>query len=101
MIPVKQGDYRKGLVPNKDLAVYTKSALKQGTVLGLYRNITVTEAEEAVSQNPPPSDFIGSWLEWRRMLEAYTADILQPSKVYKDQEDIWINVLQVLPFCVF
>lgn len=95
MSRIEEGDYRKGLVPGTDLAVSTRSALKKGTVLGLYRNITVTPEEEHKSQKPIPDDYQGNWLEWRRVLEAYIADVLQPPKVYKDTEDIYTDVLQV------
>ena len=37
---VKEGDYRKGLIPKQDLAVETRAALANGTVLGLCRNLT-------------------------------------------------------------
>lgn len=96
--PVREGDFRKGLRPGIDVTVRTDAAIAKGTVLGLYRNITVTKAEEKVIRNNPPADFTGTKNEWRQRLDAYTADVEQPAKGTKSArqfDDIFTNVLQV------
>lgn len=92
---VKDGDYRRGLLPGKDLAVCTKQPLSAGTVLGLYRSIVVTKAEEAKAKARTPTGYSGNRWEWCRVLDAYTADILQPSRLYKETVDVYTDALQV------
>ena len=96
---VKEGDYRRDLLPGKDLAVCTSVPLSAGTVLGLYRSIVVTKAEETKAKAHTPAGFQGNGWEWRCMLDAYTADILQPShKLYKETVDVYTDALQVRLF---
>ena len=95
-LPVKEDDYRRGLMPGKDRAVCTKKPLSAGTVLGLYRSIVVTKAEETKAKARTPTGFLGNRWEWCQLLDAYTADILQPShKPYKDTVDVYTEALQV------
>ncbi|DBA94449.1 TPA: hypothetical protein ACH3X1_002044 [Trebouxia sp. C0004] len=94
---VQTGDFRPGLVPGKDVTVHTTSAIGKGTVLGLYRNMTVTKAEERVIRNNPPAEFLGSKNEWRQKLDAYIADVEQParkSQSWKKFSDIYHTVLK-------
>lgn len=81
--PVQEGDFREGLTPGVDVTVHAKAAMPAGTVLGLYRNITVTKAEERTIQENPPQQFQGTTSEWHQKLDAYTADIEQPKPSYK------------------
>ena len=92
---VKEGDYRKGLTP-KDLAVVTKAGLAKGTVLGLYRNLTLTSEEEAQAKEEEPKGFGKNGWEWAKTLDAYTADIVQPDKPTGKQADIYVGALEVL-----
>ena len=78
--PVQEGDFRKGLRPGVDVTVHAKDKIPQGTVLGLYRNITVTKAEENIIHDNPPERFEGTANEWRQKLDAYTTDIVQPGE---------------------
>ena len=100
---VQTGDFRPGLVPGKDVTVHTTSAIAKGTVLGLYRNMTVTKAEERVIRNNPPAEFLGSKNEWRQKLDAYIADVEQParkSQSWKKFSDIYQTVLKVGLICI-
>lgn len=95
---VKQGDFRKGLKPGIDYTVHTKSDISEGTILGLYRARIVTKAEEKAIKHEAPDDFEGNTIQWRQILDAYTADIEQPTrgtKQWKQHEDIYSKVLQV------
>ncbi|KAA6420173.1 MAG: hypothetical protein FRX49_09836, partial [Trebouxia sp. A1-2] len=97
---VQTGDFRPGLIPGKDVTVHTTSAIAKGTVLGLYRNMTVTKAEERVIRNNPPAEFLGSKNEWRQKLDAYIADVEQParkSQSWKRFSDIYQTVLKDQP----
>ena len=100
--PIEEGDFREGLRPGVDVTVRAKESIGKGTVLGLYRNITVTKAEERVIHDNPPKDFEGSRNEWRQKLDAYTADIEQPHKACKKSRtkfaDIFEGSLKVLLF---
>ena len=100
---VQTGDFRPGLVPGKDVTVHTTSAIAKGTVLGLYRNITVTKAEERVIRNNPPAEFPGSKNEWRQKLDAYIADVEQParkSQSWRRFAYIYQKVLKVGLTCI-
>jgi len=101
---VRQGDFRKGLRPGVDWTVHTSAKIKRGTVLGLYRNFTVTKVEEKIIKNNPPVEFTGSNNEWRRNVDAYIADIEQPPKQSKTARhqvmgDIFQNVMNVRLVC--
>jgi len=100
--PVQKGDFRPGLVPGKDVTVHTISAIAKGTVLGLYRNMTVTKAEERVIHNNPPAEFLGSKNEWRQKSDAYIADIEQPTnaKSVKAFSYIYQIALQARVVCM-
>ena len=95
---IQEGDFRAGLKAGKDVTVHTASAIAQGTVLGLYRNLTVTKDEEEDIRDNPPAEFVGSKNQWRQMLDAYIADVEQPakgSKAWRTFNDIFHNVLSV------
>lgn len=95
---IQEGDFRAGLQASKDVTVHTASAIAQGTVLGLYRNLTVTKDEEEDIRDHPPAEFSGSRNEWRKMLDAYIADVEQPpmgSKAWRKFNDIFHDVLSV------
>ena len=81
--PVRESDFRAGLTPGVDVTVHAKEKMLAGTVLGLYRNITVTKAEERIIQDHPPEQFPGTASEWCQKLDAYAADIAQPKPSYK------------------
>jgi len=99
---VQKGDFRPGLVPGKDMTVHTTSAIAKGTVLGLYRNMTVTKAEERVIHNKPPAEFLGSKNEWRQKSDAYIADIEQPTEArhLNAFSDVYQTALQVEVACI-
>lgn len=99
---VQKGDFRPGLVPGKDVTVHTTSAIAKGTVLGLYRNMTVTKAEERFIHNNPPAQFVGSKNEWRQKSDAYIADIEQPTeaKALKAFSNVYQIALQVGVVCM-
>ena len=99
---VKEGDFRKGLRPGVDYTVLTTTAIAKSAVIGLYRAKTVTKKEEKLIQKKAPPNFKGSRMQWRQVLEAYAADIVQPAagtKGYKSCKDIFLDVLQV-PICI-
>lgn len=90
--PVQKGDFRQGLRPGVDVTVHAKAEIRAGSVLGLYRNITVTKGEEGVIQDYPPEQFAGTVCEWCQKLDAYTADIEQPKPTFKKSKRLfkWI-----------
>ena len=100
---VKEGDFRKGLRPGVDYTVLTKAAIAKSAVIGLYRAKTLTKNEEKSIKKKSPPTFKGSRMQWRQVLDAYAADIVQPApgtKAYKSCKDIYLDVLQVLT-CIF
>ena len=98
---MQEGDFREELRPGIDVTVHAKAGIPAGAVLGLYRNITVTKAEERIIQDNPPEIFEGTIHEWGQKLDAYTADIEQPKPSYKQSRryfgDIYEESLKVWP----
>ena len=92
--PVEEGDFREGLRPGVDVTVRAKESIGRGTVLGLYRNVTVTKAEERIIHDNPPKEFEGTRNEWRQKLDAYTADIEQPHKGYKKSRAMFLDIFE-------
>ena len=98
MEPVREGDFRTDLKPGIDVTVYTDKPIAKGTILGMYRNMTVTKREEGLLKDDPPQDFGGTRNEWCQKLDAYTADIEPPSvgtRSWKQFSYIYDDVLEV------
>lgn len=76
---ITPGDYRKGLTPGKDRAVYATKAFPADTVLGVYRCIAITDSEESDMKHTTPEEYCGCNAQWRQGLDMYAAEISAPS----------------------
>ena len=75
---IELGDYRTGLTPGKDMAVYATQSLPANSVLGVYRCIAITDSEESDMKHNTPEAFPGCNAQWRQALDMYAAEIAPP-----------------------
>lgn len=75
---INPGDYRKGLTPSKDMAVYATRSFPADSVLGVYRCIAITDNEESDMKHNTPDGFPDSNAQWRLALDMYAAEIAPP-----------------------
>ena len=75
---IQPGDYRKGLIPRKDLAVHATRPFPAHSVLGVYRCIAITNSEEFELKYNTPEEFIDCNAQWRQALDMYAAEIAPP-----------------------
>ena len=95
---VRPGDFRQGLRPNEDYTVITREHISKGTVVGLYRSMAVTKADDHKIKQDPPREFHKSKTSWGQCTDAYATDVCQPckgSKAAKQHGNIFTDVLQV------
>ena len=75
---IQPGDYRKGLTPNKDLAVHATQPFPADSVLGVYRCIAFTKSEKSSMKHSTPEGYTGCNAKWRQALDMYAAEIAPP-----------------------
>jgi len=76
---IEAGDYRKGLIPGKDMAVCATRNFPAETVLGVYRCIAITESEESDMKHNTPEGYPDCNAQWRQALDMYAAEIAPPT----------------------
>lgn len=76
---IKAGDYRKGLIPGKDMAVYATRNFPADAVLGVYRCIAITDSEESDMKHNTPEGYPDCNAQWRQALDMYAAEIAPPA----------------------
>ena len=75
---VEPGDYRKGLTPGTDMAVYATHSFPANSVLGVYRCIAITDSEESDMKHNTPEGYPDCNAQWRQALDMYAAEIAPP-----------------------
>ena len=84
----------------QDNAVHVTRPLAAGSVLGVYRSMTMLPSEELHFRHNPPESYPKSTAHWRQAIDAYAAELAPPPQRTwgkKLLREVFDKTLQVYP----
>jgi len=84
----------------QDNAVHATRPLAAGSVVGVYRSMTMLPSEELHLRHNPPESYPKSTAHWRQAIDAYAAELAPPPQRTWGKvllREVFDKALQVLP----
>ena len=82
--------------------MHTTQPLTAGTVLGVYRSMTMLPSEELHLRHNPPDSYPRSTPHWRQAIDAYAAELAPPPQRTWGKgllREVYDKALQVWALC--